>query len=105
MFRILGGALALALLAAGMGNLLQGFERFGMLAVSAAAGALAFLAGVIALAQGWGLPGIASAACIGQAVSFLVRAAVVGGVAIGGSPRCSRARSCDGSSASPRACR
>jgi O-antigen/teichoic acid export membrane protein len=86
MFRILGGALALALLAAGMGNLLQGFERFGMLAVSAAAGALAFLAGVIALAQGWGLPGIASAACIGQAVSFLVRAAVVGGVAISGSP-------------------
>src|SRR5215213_7232286 len=51
MFRILGAALALALLAAGMGNLLQGLERFGMLALSAGAGALAFLAAIIALAH------------------------------------------------------
>src|SRR4051794_38100189 len=56
MFRILGGALALALLAAGMGNLLQGLERFGMLAVSATAGALTFLLGVAVLAEPSGCP-------------------------------------------------
>ena len=70
MFRLLGGALALALLAAGMGNLLQGLERFGTLAVSAAAGALAFLAGVIVLAGPEGLPGLAIAMCIGQGVTL-----------------------------------
>jgi O-antigen/teichoic acid export membrane protein len=86
MFRILGGALALALLAAGMGNLLQGVDRFGMLAVSAGAGALAFLVGVAVLAQPSGLPGIATAACIGQAVTFLVRAAAIRGVAFNGPP-------------------
>jgi O-antigen/teichoic acid export membrane protein len=79
MFRILGGALALALLAAGAGNLAQGLERFGALAVSAAAGALAFLAGVLLLADAHGLPGLAVASCIGQAVTFLIRAAAVGG--------------------------
>lgn len=86
MFRILGGALVLALLAAGMGNLLQGFERFGTLAVSAGAGSLAFVAGVAALAGPYGLPGVATAACIGQAVSFLVRAAAVRELAFGGRP-------------------
>src|SRR5215217_2187880 len=79
MFRILGAALALALLAAGMGNLLQGLERFGMLALSAGAGALAFLAAIIALAHGEGLPGLAIAACIGQGTTFLVRAYAVRG--------------------------
>jgi O-antigen/teichoic acid export membrane protein len=86
MFRVLGGALALALLAAGMGNLLQGIERFGMLAVSAAAGALAFLAGVIVLAGPAGLPGLAIAACIGQGVTLLVRASVLRGVSFTGRP-------------------
>jgi O-antigen/teichoic acid export membrane protein len=79
MFRILGGALALALLAAGAGNLAQGLERFGVLAVSATAGALAFLAGVLVLADSHGLPGIAVASCIGQAVSFVIRGAAVAG--------------------------
>ena len=86
MFRLLGGALALALLAAGMGNLLQGLERFGTLALSAAAGALAFLAGVIALAEPEGLPGLAIAACIGQGVTLLVRAGAVRGAVFAGRP-------------------
>ena len=73
MFRLLGGALALALLAAGAGNLLQGTERFGMLAISAAAGALTFLAGVAVLAGPEGLPGLAIAMIAGQAVTLLVR--------------------------------
>src|SRR3954452_3351159 len=87
MFRILGGALALALLAAGMGNLLQGLERFGTLAVSASAGALAFLAAVAVLAEPSGLPGVAVASCIGQAVSLLVRAWALRGIAFAGRPR------------------
>jgi O-antigen/teichoic acid export membrane protein len=77
MFRLLGGALALALLAAGAGNLAQGLERFGVLAVSSAAGALAFLAAVFALADAHGLPGLAVASCIGQGVTLLVRSAVL----------------------------
>jgi O-antigen/teichoic acid export membrane protein len=81
MFRILGGALALALLAAGAGNLAQGLERFGTLALSAAAGALAFLAAVVALADEHGLPGLAVAACIGQAVTLLARSVVLVGLA------------------------
>ena len=51
MFRILGGALALTLLAAGAANVAQGLERFGMLALSTAAGAVAFLAAVVVLAR------------------------------------------------------
>ena len=77
MFRILGGALALALLAAGTGNLAQGLERFGLLAASATAGALAFLIAVFALADSYGLPGLAVASCIGQGVTLLVRAAAL----------------------------
>jgi O-antigen/teichoic acid export membrane protein len=86
MFRIQGGALALALLAAGMGNLLQGVERFGTLAVSAAAGALAFLAGIVVLADPQGLPGLAIAACIGQGVTLIVRAAALRSTAFAGRP-------------------
>ena len=85
MFRILGGALALTLLAAGAGNLAQGLERFGTLALSAAAGALAFLIAVIALADEHGLPGLAVAACIGQGVTLLARSVVLAGLA--GVPR------------------
>ena len=51
MFRMLGGALALTLLAAGAANVAQGLERFGMLALSTAAGAVAFLAAVVVLAD------------------------------------------------------
>src|SRR5215210_2680546 len=87
MFRVLGGALALALLAAGMGNLLQGLERFGTLAGSAAAGALAFLAAVAVLAERSGLPGVAVASVVGQAVTGLVRAAALRRAAFAGRPR------------------
>jgi O-antigen/teichoic acid export membrane protein len=86
MFRVLGGALALALLAAGMGNLLQGVERFGTLAVTAAVGALAFLAAVIGLAHPAGLPGLAIAACIGQGATLLLRAGALRGVVFAGRP-------------------
>jgi O-antigen/teichoic acid export membrane protein len=75
MFRLLGAALALALLSAGTGNLLQGLERFGMLAASAAAGALTFLVAVAVLADSEGLPGLALATAAGQGVTLLVRAA------------------------------
>jgi O-antigen/teichoic acid export membrane protein len=86
MFRLLGGALALALLAAGMGNLLQGLERFGTLALSAAAGALAFLASVIVLADPGGLPGLAIAMCIGQGATLIVRAGALRGATFTGRP-------------------
>jgi O-antigen/teichoic acid export membrane protein len=87
MFRVLGGALALALLAAGMGNLLQGLESFGTLAISATAGALAFLAAVAVLAEPSGLPGVAAASCVGQGVSLMVRAGALRRVAFAGRPR------------------
>jgi O-antigen/teichoic acid export membrane protein len=77
MFRILGGALAVALLAAGAGNIAQGLERFGTLALSAALGALTFLAGVALLADEHGLAGVAVAACIGQGVTLLARSVVL----------------------------
>src|SRR5215208_5124535 len=86
MFRLLGAGLALALLAAGMGNLLQGLERFGTLAASAAAGALAFLAGVIVLAGPEGLPGLAIAMGIGQGVTLIVRAGALRAVTFAGRP-------------------
>ena len=54
--------------------------------MSGAAGALAFLAGVIALAEPEGLPGIAIAACIGQGVTLLIRAVALRGVAFAGGP-------------------
>jgi O-antigen/teichoic acid export membrane protein len=82
MFRILGGALALTLLAAGAANVAQGLERFGMLALSTAAGAVAFLAAVVVLAHEHGLPGLAVAVCIGQAVTLIARSAVLARVAI-----------------------
>ena len=49
MFRIVAGVISVALLAAGLGNVQQGLERFGALAVSAAAGSPVFLAALIAL--------------------------------------------------------
>jgi O-antigen/teichoic acid export membrane protein len=80
MFRSLGPALAMTLLAAAAGNLLQGLERFGTLALSAALGALAFLAGVVAFADSEGLPGLAYAVIAGQGITLLVRLAALAGV-------------------------
>jgi O-antigen/teichoic acid export membrane protein len=75
MFRIVAGVVFAALVVAGLGNVQQGLERFGAIAVSAAAGSLAFLVAVVAvLAAGWGLPGIALAAGVQQLVMFVARA-------------------------------
>jgi O-antigen/teichoic acid export membrane protein len=74
-FRALAGVVWIALLAAGLGNVQQGLERFAALALSAAVGSVAFLVAVVAvLAAGWGLPGLALAAGIQQALMLLVRA-------------------------------
>jgi O-antigen/teichoic acid export membrane protein len=73
MFRLLGPALAVTLLSAGAGALVQGLERFGALALSSALGALTSLAGVVLLAESEGLPGLAYSVMFGQAVTFLVR--------------------------------
>ena len=64
-------------------HLAQGLERFGVLALSTAAGAVAFLAAVVVLARRHGLPGLAVAVCIGQAVTLIARSAVL---APGGDP-------------------
>jgi O-antigen/teichoic acid export membrane protein len=74
MFRIMAGVIWIALLAAGLGNVQQGLERFGALAVSASAGSVVFLAAVVVvLAAGLGLPGLAIAAALQQVVMLLVR--------------------------------
>ena len=73
MFGDLGFVLALTLLAAGAGNVLQGLERFGALAATSAAGAMAFLVGVAILAQAEGLPGLTIALGIQSAVVLLGR--------------------------------
>ena len=75
MFGDLGFVLALALLAAGAGNVLQGLERFGTLAATSAVGAIAFLAAVAVLAGPEGLPGLAAALGIQNAVILLARLA------------------------------
>jgi O-antigen/teichoic acid export membrane protein len=74
-FQILAGVVWIALVAAGLGNVQQGLERFGALALSAAVGSVAFLVAVVAvLAAGWGLPGLALAAAVQQGLMLLVRA-------------------------------
>jgi O-antigen/teichoic acid export membrane protein len=73
MFRTLGFAVAAGLLASGAGHLLAGVERFPALAVTSAAGAVAFVIGVALLAAGHGLPGIALALVAQQAVVLLAR--------------------------------
>jgi O-antigen/teichoic acid export membrane protein len=80
MFRDLGLALALALLAAGAGNVLQGLERFGVLAATSAAGAVAFLVAVLALADSHGLPGLAVALAVQNGVVLVLRLASLRGV-------------------------
>ena len=106
MFRVLGGALALALLAAGLGNLLQGLERFGALAVSGGAGALAFLAAIVALAGAEGLPGLARRGVHRPGGRVTARAVALRGVAFGRPSRLVGARELPSASwASRRACR
>jgi O-antigen/teichoic acid export membrane protein len=77
MFSDLGLVLALALLAAGAGNVLQGLERFGALAITSAVGGIAFLTAVAVLAGPEGLPGLAAALAIQSAVVLLLRLAAL----------------------------
>ena len=80
MFRDLGFALALALLAAGAGNVLQGLERFGALAWSSVVGAVGFLIAVLALAESSGLPGLAAALAIQNGLVLVLRLIALRGV-------------------------
>ena len=61
------------MLASGAGHLLAGLERFPALAVTSAAGAVAFVIGVALLAAGHGLPGIALALVTQQSLMLLAR--------------------------------
>lgn len=86
MFRILGITLAVALLAAGSGNLVAGMERFGALALSSAAGALGFLVAVIVLADDKGLPGLAVALTVQHCIVLACRAWTLRSAALGSRP-------------------
>ncbi len=83
MFRLLGYAVAVALLASGTGHLLSGLERFGALAVSSIAGAIAFVVAIALLASDHGLPGLATALLIQQSVVFILRLWAVRGLGLG----------------------
>jgi O-antigen/teichoic acid export membrane protein len=83
MFRRLGIAVAVALLASGTGHLLAGIERFGALAVSSIAGAAAFVAAIASLAGDRGLPGLATALLIQQSVVLVVRLWALRGLGLG----------------------
>lgn len=78
MFRLMGPVMLLALLAAGLANVLQGVERFTAAAVATAVSAVVFLAVAVAtLAAGKGLVGLAYAALAQQAVGVVLRTAMV----------------------------
>jgi O-antigen/teichoic acid export membrane protein len=83
MFRLLGIAVAVALLAAGTGHLLAGLERFGALALSSIAGAIAFVVAIAVLAGDRGLPGLATALLLQQSVVAIVRLWAVRGLGLG----------------------
>jgi O-antigen/teichoic acid export membrane protein len=74
MFRITGVAMLLALVAAGLANVLQGVERFGAAALATALSAAVFLGtAVVLLADGQGLVGLAIAVVAQYAVGVVVR--------------------------------
>ena len=74
MFRITGIAMPLALVAAGLANVLQGLERFTGAALATGISALAFLVvAAILLADGRGLEGLAIAVVVQHAVGVTVR--------------------------------
>lgn len=78
MFRITGLSMLLALLVAGVGNALQGLERFGWFALSSAIGAAVFLVGaLVSLAHGHGLEGLAWSAAAQQGTMLIVRVGVL----------------------------
>jgi O-antigen/teichoic acid export membrane protein len=74
MFRITGAAMILALVAAGLANVLQGVERFAAAAVATAVSSVAFLGvAVVLLADGQGLVGLAYAVLAQYALGVLLR--------------------------------
>ena len=73
MFRTLGFAVAAGLLAAGVGHVIAGLERFPALAGSSAAGAVAFVTVVALLAGDDGLPGVALALVAQQTIVLAAR--------------------------------
>jgi O-antigen/teichoic acid export membrane protein len=83
MFRLLGIAVAVGLLASGTGHMLAGLERFGALAVSSIAGAVTFVVAVAALAEDRGLPGLATALLLQQSAVLVVRLWAVRGIGLG----------------------
>jgi len=86
MFRLLGFAVAAGLLAAGTGHIVAGVERFEWLAISSAAGAVAFVTGVALLAGEQGLSGVATALIAQQVLVLAVRLWAIRGVALGRRP-------------------
>jgi O-antigen/teichoic acid export membrane protein len=83
MFRLLGIAVAVALVASGTGHLLAGLERFGALAASSISGAVTFVAAITILAGDHGLPGLATALLIQQSVVLVVRLWALRGLGLG----------------------
>jgi O-antigen/teichoic acid export membrane protein len=74
MFRITGAAMLLALVAAGLANVLQGVERFVAAAAATGVSAVVFLGtAIVLLADGHGLRGLAEAAVAQQGVGVIVR--------------------------------
>jgi len=74
MFRITGVAMLLALVAAGLANVLQGVERFTSAAVATAVTSAVFLgSAAVLLAQGHGLTGLAVALVLQHGVGVVMR--------------------------------
>lgn len=74
MFRLTGATMLLALLAAGLANVLQGAERFNEAAIATFLSSVVFLgASAILLSAGRGLRGVAEAALLQFAVGVVVR--------------------------------
>lgn len=78
MLRLVGVVLLVTMLAAAIGNVMQGLERFLAIGVSTLLGALAYLGAVIALlAAGRGIVGLAEAALVQQSVALAGRVVAV----------------------------
>jgi len=85
---IVSVVLPLTLLATGLGNVLFGLERFVVVTVSSALGALVLLGTtVIAVGSGHGLPALGLAVLAQQALLLLIRGAALRDVVASGRPR------------------
>ncbi|HEX6714886.1 MAG TPA: lipopolysaccharide biosynthesis protein [Thermoleophilaceae bacterium] len=87
MFRIVGVVMALALIAAALGNVLQGVERFVETAASSAVGSVVYLVAIVAFLGGdHPLVVLASAAAAQQLVTVALRAGALRGLFLRGRP-------------------